>query len=219
MVEAFSLDSSKPEQFVDIAFATVSAVDVCLNAEKPPWRASSAGDAIRLSPGRERVRSVFCLSREACTEYTNITGSSVNYGKHAGDMREAVGEFDRLSDLIVVFNSKACWEMPIRLILEARLHRTARSILVLAPESPLIVGTRIATALNDSVESPRAAAASLGWLKAAGSVVGISCRENNVVSLDPQILDEYLTGHDIDAEAIGFDKPPRSAEWDFFVDD
>ena len=138
-------------------------------------------------------------------------GYSAKFLEHVGDIREGVGTFGRLSDLIVIASSKARWDMPFRPILEASLRRTARPILVAPPDPASSFGARIAIAWNDSVESARALAASLDWLKAAASVVAISCRENDTVSPSPHALVDYLAWHGITAEAVELNESPRGA--------
>jgi nucleotide-binding universal stress UspA family protein len=138
-------------------------------------------------------------------------GYSANFLEHVGDIRESVGTFGRLSDLIVVASSKARWDMPLRPILEASLRRTACPLLVAPPNPASSFGARIAIAWNDSVESARALAASLDWLKAAESVVAISCRESDTVSPNPHALLDYLAWHGITAEALELTESPRAA--------
>ncbi len=163
-----------------------------------------------------RARLAFDEVFSAC-EPSQIGGSQASAGfsarfvEQAGELRQTVGQYGRVSDLIVTASSRARWETPYRPILEACLRRTARPVLVSPASGLSSVGEHVAIAWNDSIESTRAVAASLPFLRRAKSVHVISCRED---STDDHRLDaviDYLGSHDIDAHAVQIEAPPKRA--------
>lgn len=165
---------------------------------------------------RRRARDSYQRVRAACDPVpvelaAPGPGHSVRFVERIGDVRETVGAFGRLSDLIVLASSVVRWEMPFRPILEASLRRTACPVLVSPAAAPTRFATRIAIAWNDTIESARAVAAALPFLATAEQVTIICCKEHGSVAPDPRGLIEYLAWHGIEAAAVEIDESPRKA--------
>lgn len=142
-------------------------------------------------------------------EGTVGTGFSATFVERVGELRQTVGEHGRVSDLIITASSRARWETPFRPILEACLRRTARPILVSPASGMSTVGEHVALAWNDSIESARAVAASLAFLRRAKSVHVISCRERSTDGHRLDAVTEYLAWHGVNAESMQIEAPPK----------
>ncbi len=165
---------------------------------------------------RRRSRAAFDKAVADCeprptVSLKSIAGFSAHFEEQVGEIADTVGAYGRTSDLIVLASSKVHWASPFRPILEASLRLTGRPILV----SPLLpvqsVGTRVAIAWNDSVESARAVAAGLDLICAAGHVVVLCCSESERVQPRPDRLLEYLACHGVAATTESFEASPKDA--------
>lgn len=165
---------------------------------------------------RRRARAAFDEVFSACdpSEVGQSSPSprfSANFVEQVGEIRQTVGEYGRLSDLIVTASSRARWETPYRPVLEACLRRTARPVLVSPASALSTVGKDVAVAWNDSIESARAVAASLLFLQRAQSVRVISCREHSIDDHRVDAVTEYLALHGIEGQAVQLEASSKQA--------
>jgi len=209
--------------------AHVQALFVKENSQKPEERisawlpGSSVNELINWikKEGKERRKhamSTFSKTVEIFDPKPQITDEltpsfSASYTEQIGDIGATVGQLGRASDLVVITNSKARWNMQFKPLLEASLHLTGRPVLVCQVDIPSTFAKRIAIAWNDSNEAARAIGNALHILKNAEYVALISCQENDNKEIDSKNILDYLKLHNIDAEFISlFETSRRSAE-------
>ncbi len=93
---------------------------------------------------------------------------------------------------------------PAAKMLNAALFDTGRPVLVTPPETPELVGTKVAIAWNGRTEATRAVAAALPFLQNAGKVVILTTETDRTPSSVAMELADYLACHHIEADTWVF---------------
>lgn len=114
-----------------------------------------------------------------------------------GSMESALARHGRVSDLIVLARDHR--RSPLA---ETAIRGIGRPFLVTGAGSAVALRGHLALAWNDSVESSRAISATIGLLRTADRVTVIACTEGGGEPVDPALLLDYLTLHEVKAEPI-----------------
>lgn len=128
-------------------------------------------------------------------------GLSCEWIDIVGREEESVAWRGRVADLVVMAHPNDRSEVPSLLTLNAALMESGKPLLLVGPQVPETIGSRVAIAWNGSAEAGRAVGNALPLLKRAGSVLVLSIGEDertNDVSAGE--LANYLAWHGIKAE-------------------
>ncbi|MFM2128824.1 MAG: hypothetical protein RL477_370, partial [Pseudomonadota bacterium] len=132
-----------------------------------------------LAQAEKHARDSAAAARKAFDAATkDARGVKTQYAdlKTATDV--AVEERGRLADLIVVRRATSAKDVGARVVAEVALMSTARPVLIVPGKAPAKIGSSVAVAWNDSLESSKAVAAALPFLTAAEQVTVISATED-----------------------------------------
>ncbi len=193
----------------------------------PLWLAGGgAAEVCDMIDAANEVRRRFALSQyeevlaELTTAPPNVEdprpGYSTRFVEYAGTIRETIGRYGKLCDLLVVASSDMIWLEPFTPVIEACLTRTGRPVLIVPQETPERIGSRVAIGWDDSVAAARAVTASLPFLERADEIFIISCGESAKSPPKPEALSELLSWHGLEARAETIDAPSRAAAEEVF---
>ena len=162
-------------------------------------------DAIERQGGarHRQARASYKKALEALNDPQTVTSEFV---EKIGEIGDTVGDFGRLSDVIVIASNEARWNAPFRPILEAALRRTSRPVFVSPPKSVEAACRHVAIAWNNTAASARGVAGSLPFLKLADQVDILCCDEGDEYLLEDNAdaLVAYLRLHDVSASVHRF---------------
>ncbi len=116
-----------------------------------------------------------------------------------------VARLGRLCDLVVM--ERAAEDSPARETLEAALLDTGRPVLILPPDPPATIGSKVALGWNGSVVAANAVVAARHFMATAERVVVLTSPDGSAASSDELV--EELAWHGITAEAHDFDPGSR----------
>lgn len=130
----------------------------------------------------------------------SATGVKTRYAdlKTATDV--AVEDRGRLADLIVVRRATSARDVGARVVAEVALMSTGRPVLVVPGKAPAKIGSSVAIAWNDSLESSKAVAAALPFIIRAAKVTVISANDGNAINQKDVIA--YLARHGVKAQGV-----------------
>ncbi len=143
-------------------------------------------------------------------------GFSTRFVERAGTIRDTIGYYGKLADLLVVASSDMMWLEPFTPIIEACLTLTGRPVLVAPKETPERIGARVVIAWDGSVAASRAVAGSLPFLHRADEIHVLSCEEKKKPQLEAEALVEALAWHGLEARPESIAAPSRSAAEELF---
>ena len=118
-----------------------------------------------------------------------------------GSEEDVVAHTGRVFDLVVVASPAILPEGAVPTVFEAALFRTGRPVLVAPEQVPATIGQRIVFAWNGRREAARVMSEALPVLKTAEEVTVLTCRDAGAENVDPQDVVNYLSRHDVKANA------------------
>jgi nucleotide-binding universal stress UspA family protein len=133
-------------------------------------------------PIAEEPRAGFCASFVAMT----------------GDPDETLSVRGRLADLIVLARAG----LQPHYLVDVGLRETGKPVLLMPPHAPEALGQRVALAWNGTVESARALALSMDFLRAAEERTVIVVDEEDAPERSAEPLLRYLAWHGLDAKLV-----------------
>lgn len=158
----------------------------------------------------ERARNARAMFEAAAKESAvPLLDAPPKPGRFSAHWREDVGREDelvakraRLADVVVVGPQPARQSAAVGLMMEAALLESGRPVLVAPPEGTASAGGNVAVAWNGSVESARAVAFGMPFLRAAERVALLSVGEDEEAKNGIDSLKQYLAWHAIAADAV-----------------
>jgi nucleotide-binding universal stress UspA family protein len=132
-------------------------------------------------------------------------GVSVAWREQVGKESLVVARLGRLCDLVVM--ERAEENSPARETLEAALLDTGRPVLILPPDPPDTIGSKVALGWNGSVVAANAVVAARHFMASAERVVVLTAPDGAMASA--RDLVEELAWHGITAEAHHFESGSR----------
>jgi nucleotide-binding universal stress UspA family protein len=158
----------------------------------------------------ERAQGIYALFDQICVRQGIPRAEapfsdpqlSAHWREEVGQEEEVLALAGRLTDMLVVARPMPESDAPSVMTLNAALLESGRPLLLAPPNLPSSVGKNIAVFWNGSIESTRAVAAALPFLRQAETVVILSAREEN--DAQPSELGKYLAWHGISASEHAF---------------
>jgi len=176
-----------------------------------------AASEVRRQHARRQFDEVLAgLSAPPPVVETPRPGFSTRFVERAGGIRQTIGHWGKLADLLVVASSDMMWLEPFTPIIEACFTQTGRPVLVAPQELPGRIGSRIVIGWDGSVAAARAVTAALPFLERADEIHAISCEERKKTPPDAASLAEWLGWHGLEVRAEVVAAPSRDAAREIF---
>jgi nucleotide-binding universal stress UspA family protein len=154
-----------------------------------------------LAQAEKRAKASAQASRKAYdAAVAKAKGVKSRYQEIQAAVDVAIEDRGRFADLIVVRRATSAKDVGVRVVAEVALMSTARPVLVVPSKSPAGIGSNVAIAWNDSLESSKAVAAALPFITRASKVTVISANDGGTIN--QKAILAYLGRHGVKAKGV-----------------
>jgi len=131
-------------------------------------------------------------------------GVSAGWCEIEGTLTQAIGEYGRVFDLIMVARDEQR-TIDWKAACETALFESGRPVMVAGEAAPQSIGSNVLVAWNGSTETSRAVAMAMPYLEKANTVKVLTVEGGNVTGPDAERAAGQLRRHGIDVSAETFD--------------
>jgi len=145
----------------------------------------------------------------------DASGLRANWIEMAGSGPEAIGEYARLFDLVIVGRSIEDSAVDWRTAAEAVMFDSGRPLLIVSDEVPATIGQRIVLAWNGSTETARTLTGAMSILTDINEVLVVTVNGDGVSGPTGEDVCRHLKASGISSEARSIDRGSKSTAQTF----